>query len=301
MKIIVIGSLNIDTTYKLPHIPKEGETILATQKSVQRGGKGQNQAIQMARLGADVTMIGAVGNDEFGHSLIEGLKVENIDPAHMIEKVGSTGTASIYLDQAGKNNIVVFPGANFMIDEKDIEARADIIKSADIIVLQNEIPKNIIEKVLEMTEGTDVISVYNPAPAIRDFDSDYLKYVDYYMPNETELEIITGKTLDENNLEELAQDCLNMGVKNLIVTLGEKGSIYLNGEKTYKQDAKKVKVLDTTGAGDSYIGGFVAALARGESVEEAMEYGTRSSALAVTKLGAVDGMPTDREVDEHEF
>lgn len=299
MKIVVIGSLNVDTTYSLPHIPKEGETILATNKTVQRGGKGQNQAIQMSRLGAEVSMIGAVGSDGDGKELIDGLKLENIDTTGIIVKEGPSGTASIYVNREGQNNIVVYPGANFQLTKEDIDFKLDILKNADICVMQNEIPLDVIYHVLELCRKLDVTMIHNPAPAVKEFEKKYLGLIDYFVPNETEMELILNRKLD-SDVESMAREVLQLGCKNIIITLGSKGSLLVNDEKVYSQEALRVKAVDTTAAGDSYIGGFVAGLARGFDLERAMEYGTISSALTVTKPGAVDALPYRKDVDEME-
>lgn len=300
MKIIVIGSLNVDTTYQLPHIPAEGETILATSKTTQRGGKGQNQAVAMSRLGAEVMMIGAVGNDEEGNMLIDGLKIEGIDSSGIIRKSVPSGTASIYLDENARNNIVVYPGANFAMTVEDIDEKIDLIKSAQICVMQNEIPKDVIYHVIEICKNNGIITILNPAPAVKDFDTKYLGMVDYLVPNETELELLLDKKI-ENNVEELAREVLELGCKNVLVTLGSKGSMLINKDEVYNQSAKLVKAVDTTAAGDSFIGGFTTALAMGKDYKEAMEYGTKVSAIAVTKPGAVDSLPTVKEVEDFVF
>lgn len=299
MKIVVIGSLNVDTTYSLPHIPKEGETILATNKTVQKGGKGQNQAIQMARLGAEVSMIGAVGSDGEGKELIDGLKQENIDTTGMIVKEGPSGTASIYVNSVGQNNIVVYPGANFKLTKEDIDSKLDILKDADICVMQNEIPLDVIYHVLELCREIGITMIHNPAPAVKDFDKKYLSLIDYFVPNETEIELILNREID-SNVEDMAREVLELGCRNVIVTLGSKGSLLVNEEKVHAQKAMLVKAVDTTAAGDSFIGGFVAGLARGFDLERAMEYGTLSSALTVTSPGAVDALPYKKDVEEME-
>lgn len=299
MKIVVIGSLNVDTTYSLPHIPKEGETILATNKTVQKGGKGQNQAIQMARLGAEVSMIGAVGSDGEGKELIDGLKQENIDTRGMIVKEGPSGTASIYVNSVGQNNIVVYPGANFKLTKEDIDSKLDILKDADICVMQNEIPLDVIYHVLELCREIGITMIHNPAPAVKDFDKKYLSLIDYFVPNETEMELILNREID-SNVEDMAREVLELGCRNVIVTLGSKGSLLVNEEKVHGQKAMLVKAVDTTAAGDSFIGGFVAGLARGFDLERAMEYGTLSSALTVTSPGAVDALPYKKDVEEME-
>ncbi|NLD18153.1 MAG: ribokinase, partial [Tissierellia bacterium] len=242
MKIVVIGSLNVDTTYSLPHIPKEGETILATNKTVQKGGKGQNQAIQMARLGAEVSMIGAVGSDGEGKELIDGLKQENIDTRGMIVKEGPSGTASIYVNSVGQNNIVVYPGANFKLTKEDIDSKLDILKDADICVMQNEIPLDVIYHVLELCREMGITMIHNPAPAVKDFDKKYLSLIDYFVPNETEMELILNREID-SNVEDMAREVLELGCRNVIVTLGSKGSLLVNEEKVHAQKAMLVKAV----------------------------------------------------------
>lgn len=297
MKIVVIGSLNIDTTYSLPHIPREGETIIATNKTTQRGGKGQNQGIQIARLGEEVYMIGAVGSDAEGQELIKGLDKENINSKGIVTKDEPSGTASIYVNEEGQNNIVVYPGANFKMTKEDIDANLDILKESSICVMQNEIPLDVIYYALEICNDLGITVIHNPAPAIKDFDKKYLGLIDYFIPNETEIELILNREM-ETDIENMAREVLELGCKNVIITLGSKGSLLVNEEKVFSQEAYKVKAIDTTAAGDSYIGGFAAGLAKGFSVEDAMEYGTVASALTVTKSGAVDSLPFIKDVEE---
>ena len=166
--------------------------------------------------------------------------------------------------------------------------------------MQNEIPKDVIYHVIEICKNNGIITILNPAPAVKDFDTKYLGMVDYLVPNETELELLLDKKI-ENNVEELAREVLELGCKNVLVTLGSKGSMLINKDEVYNQSAKLVKAVDTTAAGDSFIGGFTTALAMGKDYKEAMEYGTKVSAIAVTKPGAVDSLPTVKEVEDFVF
>lgn len=300
MKIVVVGSINMDTTYSLPHIPIEGETIIAKNKTVQRGGKGQNQAIQIGRLGVDVSMIGAVGTDPEGKQILKGLEEDKVSTDSIIIKEGSTGTASIYVDEKGQNNIVVDPGANYKLTIEDIEKNIDLIKSADIVVMQNEIPLEVNYKVIDICDEEGIISIYNPAPANKEFKNEYLGKLDYFLPNESEIAIILDKEFDED-FEEMAKEILELGCKNVIITLGKHGSLLVNKDKVHLQSAKKVDAVDTTGAGDSYIGAFAAALSSGLDIEEAMDMATIVSAVTVTGHGAVDSLPTLEDIDKKNF
>lgn len=301
MKILVVGSLNMDTTYILDHIPKIGETIISNLKSTQKGGKGQNQAIQVARLGGEISMIGAVGDDAFGRAILEDLKSENINTEGIIVKENaSTGTASIYVDKDGRNNIVVYSGANFLLNKKDIDEKIEIIKNSDIVIMQNEIPKDVIYYVLKICKENEIITIHNPAPAVSGFDYEKLCGIHYFMPNESELELMLGEEIGEN-IEAAARKVLNRGLKNVIVTLGSKGSLFVNEKKTHYESAKKVKAVDTTGAGDSFVGAFAYGISKNMNEVDAIEFATKVSAISVTEKGAADSLPTLKKVESFKF
>lgn len=296
MSIVVVGSLNIDSTYTLPHIPKEGETILALSKSMDRGGKGQNQAVAISRLGSTVKMIGAVGDDENGRWIKKELEKDAVSCEGVSFKSISTGIAQIYLSQEGKNNIVVYSGANFELSIEDIQNFEHLFDDAEFCVMQFEIPMEVIEYCLKYCKAKGIKTILNPAPAVDNFNKDYLKYIDYLIPNETELELLTKESLNDSNIDILAKKVLDMGCENLIVTLGDKGSKFYGNSESFEVKALKVEAVDTTAAGDSFIGGFVSALSTGNTIYEAMKFATQVSAIAVTRKGAINSMPSKKEL-----
>ncbi len=297
LSILVVGSLNVDTTLTVDHLPEPGETILATKLDTSMGGKGQNQAVAMSRLGSKVRMIGAVGKDEKGSDILEGLKKEGVDISGIMQTDIVTGMASIYLDYAGNNNIVVYPGANFAINPDDINKKLELFNAVKYCVMQLETPLQVIYRTLEICKENSIITVLNPAPANKDFDEKYLNLIDYLVPNETELSLLTGEELSGSNISELANKLLQKGCKNVLVTLGSEGSLLVNESEEIKVESKKVEAIDTTAAGDSYIGGLVSSLANGYTIEEAMKYATKVAAKVVTKKGAIDSLPYVDEIE----
>ena len=296
-KVCVVGSINMDIFLRVESIPVIGETVLAREIFYGRGGKGENQAIAMSRLGCDVEMIGCVGDDENGKILLEKLKSDGVGVCGVEVVNFASGTAYINVDDKGNNNIIVHPGANHKLGFEMIEAHADIIKNSDIAVFQLEIPVDVVKKTIEICHKNKICVILNPAPAVLEFDYEMLRYVDYLIPNETELELIAKEKVNEKNIVEVCKKILEKGVKNLIVTLGEKGSILVN-EKGYKKfDIIEVDVKNTTGAGDSFIGGFVKGLLDEKNIEEAVLYATKVSALTVTKKGASESFPSIDEVN----
>ncbi|MDO5690352.1 MAG: ribokinase [Tissierellia bacterium] len=296
-KVIVVGSLNMDTTLRVPHIPVPGETILATGISSARGGKGQNQAVAMARLGAKVEMIGAVGSDDDGDQTRSALMKDGVGVEGLFTKQVHTGIASIYLDDQSRNNIVVYPGANFELTAADIRAVERLFDGATYCVMQLEIPLPVIYHTLELCHRKGITTILNPAPAAPDFDWSYLKYVDYLVPNESELELIAGEALTQSNLEALSLSLINRGLQNILVTLGSRGSAFFSASERFQVPALVVEAVDTTAAGDSFIGGFTTYLAEGKGVKEAMEFATKVAAIAVTKPGAIDSLPMRGEIE----
>lgn len=298
MSILVVGSINMDTTYLVPHIPVLGETIIASERHTSRGGKGQNQAVTIARLGGAVKMIGAVGNDESGELIQTALGADGVDTEYIYVKNEATGLANIYVDDAKNNNIVVYAGANFQLTTEDIQQASELFQEAKYCVLQMEVPLDVIYETLKLCQKHKVTTILNPAPANPSFNLEYLQYVDYLIPNETELELMTGKKLAENNLAEMAQDLLQFGCKYVIVTLGTEGSVLFGEMEEQKIPAVEVDAIDTTAAGDSYIGAFTTYLAEGKTTKEAMAFAAAVAAKAVTKLGAINSLPMREEVDE---
>jgi ribokinase len=289
-KITVIGSINMDLVTKTSKIPKVGETVLGHSFHTIPGGKGANQAVAAARLGGDVTMIGAVGNDSFGGTLVDHLTNQGINTKSIMKvKDTSTGIATIILSE-GDNSIIVVPGANNHVTPEVIEKHEDAIENSNILLLQLEIPLESVVRAVELAKKHGVLTILNPAP-IQKLPKELLEMVDFVTPNEHEQALLFS-TIDgtEQELEKVMEKC--------IVTKGSKGvMIYKNGEEI-EIPSIKVEAVDTTGAGDSFNGALATALCEGLKIEEACRFANVVGAISVTKLGAQTGMPTKKEVEE---
>ncbi len=296
-KICVIGSLNMDLVVNVDNMPKKGQTLIGSDFKEVPGGKGANQAVAMARLGGDVTMIGKVGTDSFGQTLIDALKNDNVNTTYVHKEDGPTGVAMITVDKNAENSIVVAAGANFKVKENDIDKNIDAIKNSDIVVVQLETPLETIKYALKSAKELGKYTILNPAPAVKLEDS-IIANVDLLTPNETELEILSGVSINcEDDILKAAQTMIEKGVKELIVTLGSKGSLYINKEISMFKKSYKVDAVDTTAAGDSYTGALSVAFSKGENIEVAMDFASRVGALCVTKEGAQSSLPTLEEVE----
>jgi ribokinase len=287
-KITVIGSINMDIVTKTTIIPKVGETVMGDAFFTIPGGKGANQAVAAARLGADVTLIGCVGEDAFGKELIEhlgkqGIMINNVKPVTH----SSTGIASITLSN-GDNSIIVVPGANYEVTPEVVKEHEQIILESDIVLLQLEIPLESVIEAVNLAKKHHKTVILNPAP-IQPLPKELLQHVDYLTPNEHEQKLLlSANDLTDEELEQIKSKC--------IVTQGSKGvSIYKNEEKLIS--GFKVEVIDTTGAGDSFNGALAVSLSNGASLESACQFANAVGALSVTKLGAQSGMPTKQEVE----
>ena len=294
--ICVIGSLNMDLVVNVDTMPKPGQTIIGSNFKEVPGGKGANQAVAMARLNGNVSMIGKVGEDGFGQTLINSLKNDKVDTTYIQTAKGATGVALITVDKNAQNSIVVSPGANFEVKEDDIDNNIEAIKNSDIVVLQLETPLNTIKYALNKAKELNKYTILNPAPAVK-LDDEIIKNVDLLTPNETELEIISGVSIEtEEDIQKAAQIMIEKGVKELIVTLGSKGSLYINKEKGMFKKAYKVEAVDTTAAGDSYTGALAVALSQDKNIEDAMDFASKVGALSVLKEGAQSSLPTLEDV-----
>lgn len=296
-KVLVIGSLNMDFSISVDKLPVLGETVLGNSFILVPGGKGANQAYALGKLGANVSMIGAVGNDEYGIKLIENLKSVNVDVSGVKVIDGeSTGCAFVNVDSNGDNNIIAIGGANLKVSKDLIDENINKLNEADYVVMQLEIPIDTIKYVIDIAKKLNKTIIIDPAPAKKGID-EIFDGIDIIKPNITELELLTDSKI-KNNSEVVvaAKKLLNLGVKNVIVTLGENGSILINSDKNKHFKTFEVETVDSTAAGDSFIGGLVKALAEGKPLENSIKYGHIVSSYAVTKKGAQSSIPTEDEL-----
>ena len=297
-KIVVIGSLNMDLVVKAVRAPKRGETVMGEEIHFVPGGKGANQAVCLARLGAETTMIGAVGSDSFGEELLKALQKDGVNTSSVrVLDSEATGVASILLAE-GDNSIVVVPGANAHCLPEDLDRYEGEIAEADLVLLQLEIPLETVEYAIKLARKHGKIVMLNPAPA-QILSQDLLSKVDYLTPNRSELALLTRMS-EESTIAKGIERLLEVGVSCCVTTLGADGvALMEKGGNLLKVLGHEVPVVDTTGAGDAFNAGLAYALAQKKSIREATEFAVQVSALAVTKFGAQGGMPTLAEVKEY--
>jgi ribokinase len=278
--------------------PKAGETIVGKKFIQNPGGKGDNQVIASARVGGDVTFIGAVGDDNYGELLKKNLEENKVKTHMKIVPNMSSQIATILIDESGENRIVIVPGANNFVDKKQIDDNFDIIKECDIILMQLEIPMETVEYVVDKFYELNKIIILNPAPGA-ELSDNIIKKCTYLTPNENEIGLITKIPYDTiDNIKSAAKCLFDKGAQNVLVTLGEKGAYLKNKNDDIIIPTLKVKALDTTGAGDCFNGVFAACLAMGKNAIEAIKYANVASSISVTRSGAVPSLPYKNEVDE---
>lgn len=286
-KVVVIGSSNTDMTIKAERLPKPGETILGGIFVMGPGGKGANQAVAARRLGADVSFICKVGKDIFGDNAIEGYRKEGIDTSRILRSDKASGTALILVDAKAENCISVAPGANGDLSPEDIDSVADVIRSAGYLILQLEIPVESVLRAARIAHEAGVYVILNPAPACP-LPKELFSYVSLITPNQTESALLTGV---EDDLDAAVDRLMEMGVKDVVVTLGSKGSMVVSGGERTFVPSQKVNAVDTTAAGDTFCGALCVALSEGCSLVQAAQFATKASALTVQKMGAQDSIP----------
>lgn len=297
-KICVLGSLNIDMTISVPHFNMPGESITGTGLAVYTGGKGGNQAIASARLGAPVRLVGCLGSDANGKMYRDVLAGEGVDVSsvHMTDKALS-GTAFIEVVPSGENRIAVAQGANDVVDEELVRAREDIIAGCDIFMCQLENPFSAIEEGIRIAHRHGLTVILDPAPA-RPIDGDILAMCDYITPNETELEILTGMPVDtEESAIAAARTLIEKGAKAVINKRGKAGCLLVTRDDAVMYPGFTVKAVDTTAAGDSFNAGFGVGLALGKDVASAIRLANAVGAISTTRAGAQGAMPKMADVE----
>jgi ribokinase len=294
----VIGSTNMDLTTTVERMPAWGETVLARHFETSFGGKGANQAVAAAKLGAEVVMVTNLGDDTLGERALNNFKSCGIDTAHVRSIPNqSTGTATILVDEkSGDNSILIVAGANGDLSAADVDAAGDALKQCDLILLQLEIQLETAYAAIRFGRKNGVRTVLNPAPARRNLDMEVVTQASFLMPNETELAILTDMPVQsEDEILAAAQSLVRQGVETVIVTLGARGSLLATRAGVRAIAPVKVRAVDTTGAGDAFIGSFARYLAGGLSLDEALAEATRYSALSVTRHGAQKSFATEAE------
>jgi ribokinase len=294
-KIVVVGSFNTDLTAYTERMPRPGETVIGQKFVTGPGGKGSNQAVAAARLGADVTFVGRVGQDVFAEIGMKIWREEGINTDFVVrDPDNATGVAPIWVDSAGENMIIVVPGANLTVSTADVDAAADVIAAADVLIVQLEINFDALSHALQVAKSHGVRTILNPAPA-GVISRDVLALADFLTPNETELEVLSGKS--GVDIDAAARSLLTAEQQTAVVTLGAQGAHWVNRSGSGSIPTFPVEVVDTTGAGDAFNGGFAVALAEGRTLEEAIRFGNATAALSVTRPGTAPSMPSREEVE----
>jgi len=299
-KIVVVGSSNTDIVISTEHFPKPGETVMGHDFLTNHGGKGANQAVAASRLGGDVAFVGKVGKDSFGNSTLEMLKKEGVDITYVTRtnKMPS-GMAFITIDSNAENTIIVNPGANDLLSEEDIERAGPVIKKAQIMLLQLETPVKSLIRAAEIAKANDVFVVLNPAPYSKKtrLPKELLRNVDLLIPNETEAMGISGvETFDDTTASVVMEKIREIGIKNIVITMGARGVMAYQGDKIITVEACKVKAVDTTAAGDTFCGALCVSLCKGIEMRESLKFANKASSITVTRRGAQISMPYINEV-----
>jgi ribokinase len=297
-RIGVIGSTNMDLTTTVDRMPVWGETVLARHFETSFGGKGGNQAVAAAKLGAEVVMVTNLGDDTLGESALKNFESYGINTSHVRRIANqSTGTATILVDHnSGDNAILIVAGANGDLSSADVDAASEALKGCDLILLQLEIQLETAYAAIRFARKTGVRTVLNPAPARRNLDMDVVRQASFLMPNESELAILTDMPVEsEDEIAAAAKNLIKQGVETIIVTLGARGSLLATPEGSRRVAPIKVQAVDTTGAGDAFIGSFARYLAGGLALDAAITEATRYSAFSVTRHGAQKSFATEAE------
>ena len=298
--ITVIGSAVVDFTALLPRLPKLGETVMGFKPlQISPGGKGGNQAAAARKAGAEVNMVTKLGEDDFAKIILSTYDELGIKHDHMIiSKDVSTGTAPVLVDEnTGNNLVVIIPGGNLAMTAADVDSAEELIKESDVVILQLEISPEANLRAAQLAHKHGVKLMLNPAP-YSEMSKELIALADYVTPNETEASYWSGiEVVDDESAMKAAEVIRSKGAKNVIITLGKRGSLIYSDEDKFFMDSFKVEAVDATGAGDAFNGGFARAIEKGMNLREAARFATAVSALSVTKAGATPSMPTEDEVE----
>ncbi len=297
-KILVLGNSNVDFVFKIPRFHDPGETILAENLATVFGGKGANQAITAKRLGKNVHFITKVGNDLYGKSYRHYLIENGLDQKLILkDKKLPTGMAVIELTPKGENRIIAFLGANGSLSVNDLKRLERYWKGVDVFVTQLEIPFSTVEKGLKMAKEKGALTLLNPSPPVQ-LPSHVLSSVDFIVPNEVEAQLLTGiKWKGDREIRKMAEKFLDQGVKNVVITLGSKGLFFKNRSEEVWMNAFRVNVIDTTAAGDAFLGALASGLSENKPIREVLRFANGAGALATTKLGAQPSLPLKKDLN----
>ena len=294
MTVVVFGSINLDLVVEVPRLPMKGETVVGNRFFSAAGGKAANQAVAIAKLGVAVNLVGQVGDDSFGKTLIESLQTEGVNTQGITVNPGTySGIASIVVDEVGANTIACAAGANNLVREQELEQFEKLLPQAKIAILELGIPIATVLNAARLAKAHNCLTILDPAPVVANIPEELYSLIDLITPHEVEASQLVGFTVDGVTTARQAASFLHqMGIKNVIITLGEKGALYSNETEDFWVKPIPVSVVDTVAAGDAFNGALAAGLASGKSWVEAVQWGAVGGALAVTKNGAQASLPS---------
>lgn len=297
-KIAVVGSINMDLMIRAANLPLPGETVIADSKVENPGGKGANQAVAAARMGADVTMIGCVGDDSFATQLLQNLKGESVDTQQITRRENTaSGVAVVMVEESGENAILVVSGANGLVSQQEIERARQAICGSDILLMQLEVPQEIVAYATQIAHEAGVSVILDPAPAPPEYQTDLLN-VDLICPNQSEAAALLGKPVESlDDAMSLVEELTQLGPRQAIITMGEQGAVVFDGEAVQPIPALPIQVVDSTASGDAFAAGLAVRLAENASLIEAVQFASAAGALAASGAGAQTAMPTREQIE----
>ena len=298
-KLAVLGSINMDIVIRCGSLPQPGETILADSVTELSGGKGANQAVAAARLGANVAMVGCVGSDTFADRLLSDLTGQRVDLSHVYRRANcGSGFAMIAVEDSGENSIIVVPGANGTLSVDDAAAATDIIRDCDALLLQLEVPTETVIAAIAIARSAGTKVILDPAPASGEFPAELIQ-TDVVCPNQSEASLLLGRPVDTvADAKEAASELIRCGSGNAVITLGNQGAVVSDGETVEWVEAFPIETVDTTGAGDAFTAAFAVHWVQHANLFDAARFACAAGAIAATRHGAQPGMPDLSEVDQ---